>query len=696
MGGGRAAMVGIGRGFVPWIAFWSLGGAGRPVAAAVVALAVATALGAWQAWRRRLRAMEVTALAFFAGHAGALLWLGPQALAPWAHGLASAALAAMGWATLAAGAPFTLQYARDDWPRAYWDAPVFRRVNAWLSSAWALIFTLNATLGLLAVARPDAGIWLTLVLPQIAVAAGIGLSVVVPRRYPRRWAAAEIARRDPYPWPAPRFHDSTATGPRRHDVVVVGAGIGGLTAGALLAHRGLDVLVLDQHYLPGGFCTSWPRVVRRGDERLRYVFDAGVHDVSGLGPRGAVRQVLRRLGVETRLDWRRTTHEYVLPGDRIVVPHRATDFVDLLARRFPHEAGSIRAFFAEMEAIYRELYADVERTGGVPRPPATVEDLLAYPPAHPHAYRWMDVPFGQMLDAHVRDARLRRVLGVLGGYLADDPRALTAGAMAPIFGYYFDGGHYPAGGSQALADALVEAIRARGGTVRLRTPVRRLLVERGRAAGVETADGEVHRASAVVSNADARRTFLELVGREHLSADFTRRVETLAPSASALVVFLGVDCVPDVQPITMVEDDEGGFGLVVPSRVDPTLAPPGHASVTLTTLVPPSGDWDRRAPGYRARKRAAGDALLARAERVLPGLSRHVVYRQDGTPATFARYAWTTGGSIYGPAIAGWRPAVRSPIEGLALAGAGVFPGAGVEAVVISGTLAADALCPAG
>ena len=95
-------------------------------------------------------------------------------------------------------------------------------------------------------------------------------------------------------------------------------------------------------------------------------------------------------------------------------------------------------------------------------------------------------------------------------------------------------------------------------------------------------------------------------------------------------------------------------------------------------------------------QRGIGDVLIASAERTLPGLKGHIVYRQDGSPATFARYAWTASGSIYGPAAGQWRPPLRSPVERLVLAGAGVFPGAGVEAVVISGTLAADALCPSG
>lgn len=692
MQGERVAMVGIALGFLPWMMFWSLSGAGWPLPGALAALAATIGIYMWQG--RRLHSMGVTALAFFSARAAAGLALGPDVLRLWDAPLASGALGAMAWISVLVGAPFTLQYARDDWPREYWASPLFCRINGLLTVAWAVVFTVNAALGLLAIQLSAGRFWLVLVLPHTAIAGAIALSIVVPRRYPRRWAANEIAAREPYTWPSPVLRSGRFARADQHDVVVIGAGIGGLTAGALLAQRGLDVLVLDQHYLAGGFCTSWPRIVRRGQERLRYVFDAGVHDVSGLGPRGPVRHLLRQLDLEARLDWRPVTHEYILPGQRLVVPHRVEEFVDLLASRFPSDAAGVRAFFAEMEHVYRELYADVDETGGVPVPPRTVDGMLAYPSRHPHAFRWMRVPFGVMLDTYLHDPDLKRLMAILSGYLSDNPAVLTVGAMAPIFGYYLDGGYYPAGGSQALADALTAVIHEHGGMVRLRTPVRRILVEHGRVGGVEVADGEIHRARAVVSNADARHTFLDLVGPAHLPGDFTRHVESLRPSTSAFTVFLGVERVPDIAPVTIVHDDGGGFAVAVPSKVDPSLAPVGHASVSLVTLVPSSDSWNRRAPDYSARKRADGDALIARAERVIPGLANHIVYRQDGTPATFARYAWTMGGAIYGPAAADWRPPAKSPVEGLVLAGAGVFPGAGVEAVVISGTLAADMLSP--
>jgi len=688
-------MLRIGLGFVPWIGFWVLGGLGFPTLAVGWGFGASLILCGRDLRRARLKAMEATAAGFFALHAVADGLVGPGALAAWDPALASATLGAMAWGTLVAGTPFTAQYARESWPRELWEAPLFRRINAVLTIAWALIFSGNAVLGLLGLLWPQARLWLALILPQLGIAAGIAPSVLVPRWYPRRWAAQEIAARNPYPWPAPAFAPDLP-GDGEHDVIVVGAGIGGLTAGALLARRGLAVLVVDQHYLPGGFCTSWPRIVRTGEQRLRYVFDAGVHDVSGLGPHGPVRHLLDALELDKRLEWRRMSHEYILPDLRLKVPHDAKAFAAALGERFPAERPRIDAFFAEMESVYRELYADVHLTGGVPRPPTTVDTLLAYPAARPHAYRWMTVPFGRMLDIYFRDPRLKDFLSVLTGYLSDDPTALTVMAMAPIFGYYFDGGFYPIGGSQALADALVAAIEEHGGQVRLRTAVTRILVEDGRAAGVRLASGEVLRARAVVSNADLRRTFFELVGRERLPGDFAAQLQSLEPSTSALTVFLGVDFVPGLEPLTICSVQGRGFAIATPSKVDPSLAPPGHSSLTLVSLMPSTETvpWDRKAPGYTARKRQAGDELLDLAEEVLPGLRQHIVYRQDGSPATFARYAWTTGGAIYGPAVGQWRPPAKSPIEGLVLAGSGVFPGAGVEAVVISGTLAADALYP--
>ncbi|MDQ2106745.1 phytoene desaturase family protein, partial [Azospirillum isscasi] len=368
-----------------------------------------------------------------------------------------------------------------------------------------------------------------------------------------------------------------------------------------------------------------------------------------------------------------------LPGD-------AAGLAALIAQEHPGSAAGAAAFLEEMRAVHRDLYRGCADRG-LPHIPRSVEAMRAYPRDCPHAFRWLERGFLEMLERYVPGAGARALLSSLTGYLSDRPERLRVLQMAPIFGYFFDGGFYPEGGSQRLADALAEAIRSRGGEVRLRTPVRRILVEKGEAKGVETMEGERIAAAAVISNADARRTLLELVGAEHLPTGYADRCRALRPSASAFMVTLALDILPDLPAMTFLQDDR--MALALPSSHDGTLAPPGCASLALMRLEPTGTPWNRSAPDYRERKTRAGDAMIAAAAALIPDLERHILNRQDASAATFARYTHSTDGAIYGvePALPG-----KAPVRGLLLAGGGVFPGPGVEACVISGRLAAEAL----
>lgn len=676
-------------GFTPWIVYWSFSGPGLWAPAVLGGLTAAAALVTWRHLKRRdVKTMEVVTLGYFAVHAIVTLMLGLNFFKQYGPVLNNLTLAAMAWGTLLAGSPFTYQYAREDWPRETWDNPLFILTNQIITGVWGAIFLVNTGLGALSLGLPDLHILLNAIIANILIALGVVFSSLFPRWFTRFAIQKQLDSHAPYRWPDPAFQPGRPLGANEHDVIVIGSGIGGLTSAALLAHRGLKVAVFEQHFLAGGFCTSWERGVRRGDQRLRFIFDAGVHDVSGLGDRGPVRRVMKQLDIEEEVDWRRMDHEYFVDGLHVKVPRDPAAFAAELGRQFPAEREQIARFFDEMQHIYRDLYADIEKTGGVPTGPQTVEDMLAYPSAHPHAMQWMDKPFHHMLDAYFADAGLKKFLSVLTGYLSDDSTLLTVGALAPIFGYYFDGGYYPAGGSGRFADTLVEVIEKHGGQIRLRTPVERIIIRDGRAAGVRLAGGEEHLAPAIISNADLRKTFCDLVEPGHLPAGFARQIDAMQSSASAAIVFLGLDYVPDLAPIVMAE----GVAIMIPSRADPSLAPDGCSAMTLINLI--SQDeavtWDRKAGGYNQRKHVLGDTLIDRAEKVIPDLRRHIIYRQEGAPPTFARYAWTTGGAIYGPKWAASRPPIKSPVPGLYLAGAGVFPGPGVEAVVISGTLTAD------
>jgi len=665
--------------FLPWIAYWILSGLESGLCIAVP-LAIAVLLTAPQAARRELNLMDAWSLLYFMVASVGTYILNTSVFIDESGLLGYTALFIMAVLSLILRKPYTLQVSKRDYPEIYWRQREFLLINNVITVAWAAIFLANASIFLLI-----GGIF-AVILSNILIVAGITFSIMFPLYAPAYFVTRRFKR---YDWKV----EVDPRKPKReheYDVIIVGSGIGGLTCGALLSKRGYKVLVLEQHYQAGGYCSSF----KRGG----FTFNTGVENVSGLWERGPITHLLRELGLRREDLFVRNRMRYIFKG-RIIDASGMEDFIRALSEMFPWEKDRIHAFFEEARKAYEECYMDTE-IYGVPMPAELIvkvfggKKLLNYPMEHPHFYDWMNKTYKQKLDEYFEDTDLKEALCALLGYIGTRPEETPASAaLTAVVSYYIHGGYFPGGGAQRFSNTLKEYIESHGGGVLLKRRVDRILVEKGKVKGVK-AGGKIYRSPVVVANANAKTTFLELVGEENLDRRFVEYIKALKMSPSCFMVFLGVDMDLSEYP-TIIENLDEGYSIVINSNADPDLAPKGKASVTILTGANYHDFPERGTEAYVEKKKRLTETLIRKAEKAIPGLAKHIIVQDAATPRTFERYTSMPEGAIYSfnQSINVRRPYFKTPIKGLYLASASTFPGGGIEAVVISGTICANDIC---
>ncbi len=489
-----------------------------------------------------------------------------------------------------------------------------------------------------------------------------------------------------------------------YDVVVIGAGLGGLSAGALLAKQGRRVLVLEQSKAIGGCCSTF--------ERKGYRFDVGASIVEIIEPIERVFEVLgTSLQKEVDLIPCDPIMSFLFPdGGRVTLPLSAEATGEVIASISPEDGARWPAFCAFADDLMRTTLDTFFQM-----PASTLSDMGALIKKNPRFLKFLPVflsSYQDILNRFFKDEKVLQLMAYQALYFGLPPN-LVPGPYAMVPYTEHVGIYYPRGGMIRIPEALQRVGGLFGMGVRTGARVTKVLMDGNRACGVRLADGSEISADIVVSDINAKTLYLDLIGEEHLPRAVARGVQSYKLSLSVPMIYLALDSSPELEAhhsVMAISPEElnryyydqlipgrlndDPFGLICwPTHSDKSLAPRGKHVLNLI----PQGfyrldgtDWDTEKPRYIERTIES----LSRA--AIPGLKERVVFAECATPLDFERDLLLPEGAIYClqqdlAAQAVFRPACKSKsIAGLYLVGSSTHPGGGVPSTIASGYIASN------
>ena len=514
---------------------------------------------------------------------------------------------------------------------------------------------------------------------------------------------------------------------KAYDAIVVGGGHNGLVCAAYLAKAGKSVLVVERRHVLGGAAVT---------EEIYPGFKFSVYSyvVSLLRPQIISELDLPSFGLELLpLDGTMTP---TLDGDYLMRWHDATETRRELTRFSVADAEAYEQFGKLMYHLAMAVRPMLSTTPPdpaslSPRSLARLADVgKKFGKSSAYLYdlaKLMTMSSADFVEEWFESEPLRGTLsasGIIGTFLG--PRSpgsayvMLHHYMGEIDGQFRAWG-LPRGGMGGVSNAIADAARSFGAEIRTEAPIERILIEKGTARGVVLDGGEEVRATTVVSSLDPKRTFLGLVGAEHLDSGFVQQIERYKIRGSSGKVNLALDALPRFSCLEGIEAktgfpeesylrggvsispnidylerayDDAKYGrysrrpymdIVLPTLADPSVAPPGKHVMSIFVQYAPyelsDGTWSEH-------REAFGDAVIGTLAEYAPGLEELILHRQVVTPWDLEQDIGLTQGNIFHGEltleqlfflrpVAGWAD-YRTPIRGLYQCGSGTHPGGGV------------------
>jgi len=416
---------------------------------------------------------------------------------------------------------------------------------------------------------------------------------------------------------------------KKYDAVIIGGGISGLVCGCYLAKAGMKVLIVEKNSKPGGYCSSF--------NRNGYFFNASSNFLTSLREGGILNRIFEELKISGNLRFNRfnPTDIIITPDYKLRFYHEASRTIDEFKENFPNEKRQIELFFKKIlnndKKIYLEYY---NRT------------------------------FAQLINFYFNDKRLKGILFMIPfvstGFLPD-----KLSALAGCFLYrevVFDGGYYPIGGMQKLADILADRYISFGGEILLSAKAEKIIIKKDTVSGITLDSNRSIASRYVVSACDIRQVIFKLIGPpSSISGYIKKEMEKIEISLSAFLVYLGIKKNMqqakelkssihiinsyDIKKIyNSILSAKYNFVSINSASIQGGLGKEEKTSICLETraIYKPKAYWE-----HFIKERIA-EGLIKISEKVIPGLSANIDLRITVSP--YSLYKWTENynGSAYG------------------------------------------------
>jgi len=486
----------------------------------------------------------------------------------------------------------------------------------------------------------------------------------------------------------------------RYDVIVIGSGMGGLTASALLAKKGLKTLLLEKEEQAGGYVVSF--------KRHGCIFDATGAFVGGCHEGGEFHQILKELGAHEEIEFIPITHvRNVYPGFELhLQPGGSRSYTEALFDLFPKEEKGLKTYLSLVKRIGEEIKSYSEIT--------TIQKIF-FPFYFRNLVRFHRSSHQTILDSLFKGEEIKMALHSLP--VTEPPSRLSFLFLAVMINKaLIEGVSYPKGGMGKISEAMANAFLRSGGEIHFQTEADQILTRNGRVEGVLTKGGERFQAPLVISNINPNLSVKMLP--VELRKLFAKKWSRLEYSLSCFVLYLATDLdlremgLPYFTYLRFLSDLEEEDRILrkgeipqsptlmvsIPTMLDPSLAPPGQHILSVLINVPyhyqakwGGGDLEK----YRHIKEDFSQRILHQLEsKLIPGLRSHLLFYEAATPLTLERYTGNEMGAMYGLAstpqqVGNLRPPHQTPIPGLFQVGHYTRPSHGIVGASLSGFIGA-------